>query len=348
MFNPLVSIIIPVYNATKYLNKCLDSLIAQTYSHIEILCVNDGSTDNSLDVLNAYSERDVRIKIINKQNEGASIARNVALKEAKGEYITFVDADDWIDLETIEVAIDKAKTGVDIVLWGYMREFATRSAPRSIFDYDEKIFEKDEVDNLRRSLFGFMGKELKYVEKADSLCMVGGKLYKKSLILDNGIQFVDIREIGTFEDGIFCIDVLSVAKSLLYIDKFFYHYRKDNENSVTTKYKENFFQKWCRLFEKLQKKIEKEKLGEEYQIALKNRISLCIIGQGLNIIEGNFSAREKIKKIKEILTFPLYRQAIKQFKLRYLKIHCCLFFLCAKIRFSLGVYILLVLIKKLK
>lgn len=97
----LVSIIVPVYNAEKYLNKCLDSIVNQTYSNLEIILINDGSTDNSLSICNDYTNKDGRIIVIDKHNTGAADSRNEGLKKATGKYIMFVDSDDFIDLNII-------------------------------------------------------------------------------------------------------------------------------------------------------------------------------------------------------------------------------------------------------
>lgn len=99
---PKISIIIPVYNTEKYLSRCLDSAINQTLKDIEIICVNDGSTDNSLDILKEYAAKDNRIKIISKGNEGAAITRNIGINVATGEYIGFIDSDDYVDLDYFE------------------------------------------------------------------------------------------------------------------------------------------------------------------------------------------------------------------------------------------------------
>ena len=92
-----ISIIVPVYNTEKFLEKCLNSLINQTLKDIEIICINDGSTDNSLQILEKFANKDKRIQIINQTNSGPSIARNIGIKKAVGEYIGFVDSDDWVD-----------------------------------------------------------------------------------------------------------------------------------------------------------------------------------------------------------------------------------------------------------
>ena len=97
---PIVSIIVPVFNVEKYLEKCLDSLLNQTYKKIEIICINNGSTDKSGEILKQYSKIDDRIVIITQANQGVSVARNEGIKKAKGNYIMFVDSDDWIDKDT--------------------------------------------------------------------------------------------------------------------------------------------------------------------------------------------------------------------------------------------------------
>ena len=102
----MISVIIPVYNVEKYLRKCLESVINQTYKDIEIICVNDGSTDGSLAILNEYAQKDDRIKVINKNNGGLSSARNSGLDSANGEYCYFVDSDDWIELNTLEKLVN--------------------------------------------------------------------------------------------------------------------------------------------------------------------------------------------------------------------------------------------------
>lgn len=107
--SPKVSVIVPVYNVEKYLEKCLETLISQTLKDIEIICINDGSKDSSLNILKKYALNDERIKIIDKHNEGLSAARNDGLNAATGEYIGYVDSDDWVDLNFYEKLYNAAK-----------------------------------------------------------------------------------------------------------------------------------------------------------------------------------------------------------------------------------------------
>ena len=122
-----VSIIVPVYNVEKYLERCLNSLINQTLKEIEIICINDGSTDNSKLILEKYASDDSRIKIINQENQGLSIARNNGLKAAKGEYIGYVDSDDWISENFYELLYNNAmKYGADIACGEIVRPNASK------------------------------------------------------------------------------------------------------------------------------------------------------------------------------------------------------------------------------
>ena len=124
----LISIIVPVYNINNYVEKCLISLMNQTYKALEILCINDGSTDDSLDILEKLSKRDSRIKIISQPNKGLSAARNTGIANAKGDYIVFVDGDDWVDIEMCQKAYKIiSETNVDIVLWSYVKEYPNKA-----------------------------------------------------------------------------------------------------------------------------------------------------------------------------------------------------------------------------
>ena len=112
-----ISVIIPCYNVENYVARCLDSVINQTYNNLEIICVNDGSTDNTLAILKDYAKKDSRIKIIDKKNGGLSSARNAGIEVASYEYVVFLDSDDWIEPNTYELAISKMDDDIDLVRW---------------------------------------------------------------------------------------------------------------------------------------------------------------------------------------------------------------------------------------
>ena len=127
----MISIIVPVYNAAPYLPQCLDSLVNQTYRDIEIICVNDGSTDNSLDILKAYAERDSRILVIHQENQGLSDARNKGLENARGEWVMFVDSDDWIGTDCCKTLLSHTDKQTDVN--GCMGYYMGKTLPKNLY-----------------------------------------------------------------------------------------------------------------------------------------------------------------------------------------------------------------------
>lgn len=345
---PKVSIIVPVYNVETYLPQCLDSVVNQTYKNLEIICVNDGATDHSLSILEAYALKDSRIKIIDKENGGLSSARNEGNKHVTGKYIMYVDSDDWIDLKTCECSVKKAEEeDADVVLWNYVREFDDHARPKYIFGRTQIVFEKEhEIDALHRRFLGLYGDELRHPENADSIVTAWGKLYKANIILDNEIKFIDTKIIGT-EDALFNLYVFGHVKKAVYLSDCFNHYRKLNETSLTKTYKKSMKKQWDTLHEYMQKYIDENNYNSTYVSALNNRICLSIIGLGMNILRGDDSLN-KVKAIKEIISSDNYRTASSQLKIECFPIHWRVFFWLTKHNFTLGVYLTLVCIKKLK
>jgi glycosyltransferase involved in cell wall biosynthesis len=146
---PKISIIIPVYNAENYLEECLLSISQQTFGDFEILAINDGSTDRSLEILKKYQEKEPRLQVISQENKGVSAARNLGLENAQGEYITFVDADDWLHPETLEQYIEIAKKKSDIVISQFLTEKSIeKQLPSSIKSFDRKEIEKRYFQNF--------------------------------------------------------------------------------------------------------------------------------------------------------------------------------------------------------
>ena len=134
MSNGLVTVIVPVCNAESYLEQCLESIIKQSYSNIEILCINDGSVDGSSDILRRYAENDNRVLVINSENKGVSSARNIALDQARGDFVIFVDADDWIDTDTINCVMKEVViSDADVVIFSYISERKRSSSIKHIF-----------------------------------------------------------------------------------------------------------------------------------------------------------------------------------------------------------------------
>lgn len=344
-----ISIIIPVYNSEQYLEKCLNSIIEQTYKQLEIICVDDDSTDNSLVILEKYAAIDDRIKVIHKKNEGVSIARNTGLDNAYGDYVLFVDSDDWIEKTTCEIALQNLiEQNTDLVLWTYIRERKGESKKKEIFDSD-LVFNEEEVQKkLHRRMIGVIDGELAHPENADALCTVWGKLYKRSIISRYNIKFYDIREIGTYEDGLFNLAYFQYVKRAIFLNKYLYHYRRSNDISITESYDENLFQKWGKLFDLMDKYIVRNELPVEYREALNNRISLSLIPLGINEMTRKCPIKDKIKRIKQIICQKEYIMAIRSLKVEYMPVHWKVFFKAGQRQNAFVIFMMLCAIQKIR
>ena len=212
---PRVSIIIPVYNAEKYLRECLDSVLNQTMRDIQVICVNDGSTDGSRTILQEYADRDHRIEIIDKPNGGQASARNAAYPEIKGKYTLFVDSDDWIDLDLCEKTCQKAEeTGAELTVFSYHKEYEhTRSNP----DYEVSPGDKTTVEE-----------KLPLV----NLTTVCGKLWRTDFLLGNTIYF---PEGLVYEDAFVHWKSVTLADKISVMPDRFYHYRIRSDSTMHSK-----------------------------------------------------------------------------------------------------------------
>lgn len=173
MFAPDISVIVPVYNTESYLKKCIESIINQTFRNIEIILVDDGSTDTSAEILADYALRDNRIIVIHQENQGLSAARNAGMRSAKGEYIMFVDSDDWIDANTCEKAISAARTSfADIVMWTYVREYQSSSRITEMFDMKSLTWSGAKKNVVFCQLMGPHGAKITHPERIDNLSVL--------------------------------------------------------------------------------------------------------------------------------------------------------------------------------
>lgn len=335
----MISIIVPIYNVATYLSQCLDSLINQTYRDIEIICVDDGSTDESPIILADYANRDGRVHNIRQENQGIAAARNHALAAMRGEWVLFVDSDDWVDVKTCEMALEEMNEHhVDMVLWPYIREYKGTSLPK-IFAAEPRQWSGAD---LRRRVMGPIDEELRTPDTMDAWGTVWGKLYKAEIIRENHILFEDTRKIGSAEDVLFNLDYLRYAKSAQYMPQPMYHYRKDSGNSYTSRYQKDLEIKWSALYAKLQERVDEKEVSHDKLIqALSNRISLGIIGLGLNELFSCDSCISQYKRITLLLQREAYRKSIACLSLAYFPIHWRCFFGCAKHQLSLPVYAML-------
>lgn len=347
-----VSIIVPVYNVEKYLVRCIESLINQTFKNIEIILINDGSTDNSLNIINEYRKKDKRIKLINNKNNGVSYSRNIGIKQSTGDYIMFVDSDDWIDKDAIKNMYALAiKNSCDLIMCSYTREFLNGSKERKIMLDDEVIYEKKNIKrDLLRRLIGPIKGELVKSEGLDSIGTVWGKLYKSSIIKNNYIKFIDLEEIGSAEDVLFNIYLFNEIDRAMFINKPIYHYWKVNSDSITSKYNPKLMEQRKVFFKYVQKFIEKNKMEQIFYEALNNRVCLSLLGLGLVEFSKNNkkSFFNKVKSYDRFLRDDYILDSYKNLELKYFPIYWKLFYFLNKYQISLGSCCIIVCINLLK
>lgn len=341
----MISIVVPVYNVEAYLSKCLDSLVNQTYRDIEIICVNDGSTDGSLTILEQYATMNERIKIISRENRGTSESRNEGIEQAHGEWLMFVDSDDWIEPDCYERVMTVA-SDTDIVIFSYIREFRNFSAPKHIFGLEPMTFEKERIQWLFERLIAPKGKELRDPSKLDSLSTVWGKLYRTDIIQQYGITFPSTDKTGTLEDLVFNGKYFNHIQHACYLPNCLYHYRKANIKSIVYSYKPELDKKWLYVFGEIEKCMDivvKPFLLE----ALERRKALCLFGLGLNILFGHFPWQQNYQMLDEIIRSDWYSTAIKKLDTKEMPIHWRTFYAAANHRQTWAVLLMLNVINRI-
>lgn len=246
----LVSVIVPIYNASQFLKQCLDSICMQTHRNLEILCINDGSTDNSLDILRSCAQRDARIRIIDKENGGYGAGCNRGIAEAKGEWVSIIEPDDWIDsgmygdmlafAAQFQQSIDIIKTPWwDVMNWNDSQLMEEHPCPL--------------VCHMKRSAHSFtLADNPQLLEFHPG---IWSALYRKEFLVGNNIKFPEYPGAG-WADNPFLADVLARAKAIVYYDRAYYHYRSDLPGSTLNHATEDAvrrpFDRWMTMLEILE------------------------------------------------------------------------------------------------
>lgn len=218
--NPTVSIIIPVYNAETYLRRCLDSVTGQEYTEFELLLVDDGSTDTSGAICDEYAKRDERVRVIHQENGGVSAARNLAMSQAKGEYLQFLDSDDWITPDATKLLVrTAAETGCDMVIADFYRVVGERVSQKGDIDRDgimtQEEFAAQMMDNPADFYYG----------------VLWNKLYRRDLVREHGLCMN--TEISWCEDFMFNLEYIRYAKSFCALRAPIYYYVKRKGSLVS-------------------------------------------------------------------------------------------------------------------
>lgn len=327
MSAPKVSIVVPVYNTEKYLKECIDSLTNQTLKDIEIIIVDDGSKEVCANLCDELKNTDKRIKVIHKANEGLGLTRNAGIEAASGDYIGFVDSDDYVDPLMFESLYNAAaKNNADIVVSGISfvggNTFSKTGdyTPKNYFENDT-VFEEDDIKTLFLGVIGALPNEPDDSRYGVSVCK---NIFKRSVFINNDVKFYSEREIIS-EDTLFMADFIKCAKKAVGIKGAFYRYRR-NDESLSKSYKSDRFEKILIFLNELELHIKDTTYVDEYKLyfdRLTQGYARIICSQEVMYAKDNKIGYSHLKKrlkaictnkmIKDTLsTYPWYKLPKKQ------------------------------------
>lgn len=336
----LISFIVPVYNAEDYIRYCVSSLLSQSYQKIEIILVDDGSTDGSSKICDEYANADDRVRVFHQKNGGVHTARNLGIREAAGQYVLFVDADDWIERSTAEQVVKKiTQSQADVVRFTYLREFENRTAEKRNTFVKEGLSEGNACRKVYRQTMGLLENEWAHPENFNYLATTCTSAYRRKLLLENEVEFEPRDAIGSFEDGLFNLKVMEKAKTFFYMDEALYHYRKTNTDSCTANYREKYMDKQLKLFAQLYEIAEKED-SQQMMEAFYSRVIFSHLEISLNALKSKRSQKEKIKEIHQLMESAVHKRARKHIELKYFPIKWKVYFLFVKCGLTFPVYLM--------
>ena len=225
---PAISVIVPIYNGEQFIHKCIDSVLSQTFSDLELIIVDDGSTDNCPQICDEYAKKDSRVIVIHGTNKGVSIARNIGLAAASGEYVAFCDGDDYFKANLLERTYSTAvEKHADVVSFNLQR------MSDEAISIDEKPNEPDIIDLDKETRFDMLYKVVTWQTKGWQACR---SIFRRQIIEDHHIQFCDTC--GNFaEDLGFTLEYLLYASRIIFIDEYLYYYYDVRQNSMMNKSK---------------------------------------------------------------------------------------------------------------
>ena len=302
-YRPFVSIVVPVYNVERFLDRCVTSLVNQTLKDIEIILVDDDSPDNSKFMCDEWEKRDLRIRVLHKNNEGLGLTRNAGLSLAKGEYIAFVDSDDFVEIDMYERLYEECKKlDLDCIF----SEFNVDDYPGfRVVSRPEKLYVgRKEIEQLRLDI---VGAEPSYVSGVKYHCSSCKGLYSLDTIKRNNIQFKSEREYIA-EDMLFNLDFLFYSERVKIVPWQFYHYCL-NDTSLTHSYRSDRWSKNLLMLKMLNKNEQYENKNE---LAL--RLNRTAIFYTMSSISQEWKRdipyRDKIKAIEQIENEPVITNAL--------------------------------------
>ena len=311
--NYMVSVIIPVYNVEKFLNRCVDSILSQTYKNIEIILVDDGAQDSSPQICDEYAHKDIRVKVIHKNNGGLASARNAGLKVAKGDYILFVDSDDWIKDITVEELLNIAvKNQVDFVRFIPVSAGYPDRPDGTPINFGTEDFMEDGVYNKEKMIRDIYPRLFVTPQLTMGPIVAAWRsLYNRKFLVDNNLYFDE--EVKYSEDAIFSAKVVYNSNKFYYIKVGYYYNYFYNTSSITKSFKKD---RWnvCKILSSTFKK----EFGNKSDYDFSKQLHLEDIYNVLNALGQNTyieSFKNRYKYVKDIFNDNFTKQSMKYINL---------------------------------
>lgn len=312
--DPLVSVVVPVYNVEKYLDKCIESIINQSYRNIEVILINDGSLDNSLEICYKWRQIDPRILVFSKKNEGLGMARNTGITLSKGEYICFFDSDDFIDEFLLEKCVNKIMIDKsDLVVFGVKRVTEEETFIKNFIPNPPKELYKDEEIKdkyIKHFLCARKYKKENWNLNYSACCC----MYSMKTIQKLNFRFVSEREIIS-EDTYSLFYYISNINRISIIKEALYNYRH-NPNSLTHQFREDRIDKNNLFYNKMNELCEKMNYNNETRKLTAYSYYGNIIGALKLLLKSAIDTKEKKQKIKHLFYNETFCKAIKDIRLR--------------------------------
>ncbi|WP_192812602.1 glycosyltransferase family 2 protein [Paenisporosarcina sp. TG-14] len=312
MGNLIVSIIIPIYNVEKYICKCVDSIINQTYTDLEVILVDDGSPDNCPEICDEYEKKDKRIRVVHKENGGLSDARNVGLNIARGEYIVFFDGDDYAEINMIEKALKIAKTSdSDIVQWGFYVDFV---------DGNDELY-KSEIHSQPHALYD--KEQFKHIKINQNfigdLGYAWNKLYKTKLLKENDLNFT--KGLSLVEDIVFNSPALALSNRIAFLEEPLLHYMQRPRVTLGTKFYENYYELKSQASNAVKELLLEWKVKDSKIESIISFMDFMVMKSTVRMLSttGDYNLEQKKRYINKLLENPEVRKMLRHLKVVSIK-----------------------------
>ncbi|MDM5299515.1 glycosyltransferase [Bacillus pumilus] len=296
---PAISLLVAVYNTSQYVEQCLQSIAEQSFSDIEVILVNDGSTDHSGELLEAFAERDERFRVIHQDNQGLGAVRNRGIEEAKGTYIAFVDSDDILAPHYCEALYQKAETtGADLVVSEYWIQFeqSRRTLPTTLLSHQSENQASLIEALLDGKLTGFSW----------------NKLYRRAFIEEYGIRFPLRGELENIEDQYVTLRCFYLSKVIAFVHEPLYYYRV-HLSSIVQRYQKHYFQHGLTFYRAqyqfLEAYGEVAKYKEALDFFIVNHTLHCMLNEWKS--QNALSFQQKLQHVRDMVTDEAFQHAVK-------------------------------------